>query len=232
MSRQSEQVAPAFEIPLESSALIVVDMQNGFCHPKGAVATQLDIAEHRAIVPRVRALVESAHLVGIPVFWTRQEHRAGDRALERHRLATHLKKLEYVPCLEGTWDAEILDELQKAVGPNDVIIVKNRASAFYCTTLEVALRMRGVDTLVITGVSTSYCVDSTIRDAYARDYDLLIVEDACAAPWRDLHDAVMKNSAIFHGLVAPTEEVLAAVEAAGGEPAKVRRPGRNGEAPP
>src|SRR6266571_884365 len=102
-------------IPVESTALVVVDMQNGFCHPEGAVGARLDISDHRAIVPRVAALVRAAHEKGIPVFWTLQEHLQGDAALKRHRLATHLAKLEYVPCLRGTWDAEILDELQQLV---------------------------------------------------------------------------------------------------------------------
>jgi nicotinamidase-related amidase len=53
-------------------------MQNGFCHPDGAAATRLDISAHRAIVPRVAALVEAAHDAGIPVFWSRQEHLRDD----------------------------------------------------------------------------------------------------------------------------------------------------------
>jgi ureidoacrylate peracid hydrolase len=195
----------------ESTALLVVDMQIGFCHPNGAVASRLDIGSHRAIIPHVESLVAAAHDTGVAVFWSRQEHLRGDAALKRHRLADHLTKLDYVPCLRGTWDAELLDDLKSAVGPDDVVIVKHRASAFYNTTLEVHLRMLGIDTLIITGVSTSYCVDSTIRDGYARDFDLVIVEDACAAPWQDLHDAAMKNSAIFHGLVVKADDVLGAL---------------------
>lgn len=202
---------PEFSLAPGTTALLVVDMQNGFCHPKGAVATRLDISAHREILPRVESIVTAAHEASVPVFWSRQEHLDGDVALKKHRLATHLNKLDYVPCLRGTWDAELLDDLQHAVGPDDVVFAKHRASAFYNTTLEVHLRMLGIEALIITGVSTSYCVDASIRDAYARDFDLVIIEDACAAPWPDLHDAVMKNSAIFHGLVANTEDVLAAL---------------------
>jgi ureidoacrylate peracid hydrolase len=198
-------------LPLESTALVVVDIQNGFCHPDGAVAARLDISRHRTILPNIEALVRAAHEKGLPVFWTRQEHLQGDAALKKHRLATHLAKLEYVPCLRGTWDAEILDELQELVQPEDVVVTKHRASGFYNTTLEVALRMRAIDTLIIAGVTTNYCVEATIRDAYARDFDLLIVEDACGAPWPDLHDAVMKTASIFHGVVASTADTLAAL---------------------
>lgn len=210
-----DRVSTGYVLPAGATALVVVDMQNGFCHRDGSVGMRLDISEHRAIVPRIAQVVQAAHDALVPVFWSRQEHLPGDAALQRHRLSNHLQKLEYVPCLRGTWDAEILEDLQPSIGPDDVIIPKHRASAFYNTTLEVHLRMLGVDTLVITGVSTSYCVDSTIRDAYARDFDLLIVEDACAAPWRDLHDAVMRNAAIFHGAVGTTEQVLAALRSLG-----------------
>ena len=107
-----------------------------------------------------------------------------------------------------------MEEMKGLVGDDDLVFPKHRASAFYNTNFEQELRMRGIDTLMITGVTTNYCVDATIRDAYARDFDLYIIEDACAAPWPDLHDATMKTASIFHGEVVPTEEALKALEAA------------------
>jgi ureidoacrylate peracid hydrolase len=205
---------PLLQIPLESTAVLVVDMQNGFCHPEGAVGARLDITRHQAVVPRVAELVRLAHRLGLRVFWSRQEHWADDASRPRHRLATHLAKLDYIPCLRNSWDSELLDEMKALVGEDDVVFTKHRASAFYNTTLEVALRMAGIDTLVICGVTTNYCVDSTIRDAYARDFDLLIVDDACGAPWPEIHEAVMKTAAIFHGTVVSTAEALAALDAA------------------
>jgi ureidoacrylate peracid hydrolase len=79
--------------------------------------------------------------------------------------------------------------------------------------------MRGIDTLIVTGVTTNYCVDATVRDAYARDFDLYIVEDACGCPWPDIQEAVMKTNAIFHGEVVSTADALAALEAIAIEPA-------------
>ena len=131
----------------------------------------------------------------------------------RHRVNTHLAKLEYIPCLRGTWDSELLEDLGRLVEEGDLVFAKHRASCFYNTNLEVELRMRGIDTLIVTGVSSNYCVDASIRDAYARDLDLYIVEDACACPWPELHDATMKTAAIFHGEVVSTAEVVGALEA-------------------
>lgn len=195
-----------------STAVLVVDMQNGFCHRQGTLGTsKLGVGLVEPIVPRISALVEAAHAAGLPVLWSRQEHTEHDVTRPRHRVRTHLAKLDYVPCLRGTWDAALLDELQAIVGDDDLVFPKHRASCFHATTLDLELRMRGIDTLIITGVSSNYCVDSTIRDAYARDYDLYIVEDACACPWQDLHDATMKTAAIFHGEVVATADVLAAL---------------------
>ena len=197
-----------------SSALLVVDMQNGFCHRKGTVGqSKLDVGIHEAIVPRVAELVRATHRAGMPVFWSRQEHTSFDVTRPRHRVNTHLTKLEYIPCLRDTWDAELLEDLGKLVEDGDLVFAKHRASCFYQTNFELELRMRGIDTLIITGVSSNYCVDASIRDAYARDLDLYIVEDACACPWPELHDATMKTAAIFHGEVVSTADMLAALEA-------------------
>jgi ureidoacrylate peracid hydrolase len=99
------------------------------------------------------------------------------------------------------------------VRDDDVVFIKHRASCFFNTTFEASLRMRGIRTLIITGVTTNYCVDSTIRDAYARDYDLLIVEDGCATTYLDLHEAALKNAALFHGQVVPAAEVVRLLDA-------------------
>jgi ureidoacrylate peracid hydrolase len=199
---------------LEACGLIVVDMQNGFCHPDGAVASRFDISGHRRVIAPVAELVGAAHRAGIPVFWSRQEHVEDDAGRLGHRIPNHTAKLGYLPCLRGTWDSEILDELQELIEPTDFVVTKNRASCFYNTPLETEIRMRGIDTLIVTGVATNYCVDATIRDAYARDLDLLIVEDACGSPWLDLHEATLRNAELFHGAVVSRAEVLEALSSA------------------
>jgi ureidoacrylate peracid hydrolase len=193
--------------------LLVVDMQNGFCHADGSVARRLDISGYRAPVPFVAALVRAAHEASIQVVWSRQEHREDDAGRLGHRIPNHTSKLGYVPCLEGTWDAEILAELKPLVHDSDLVITKPRASCFYATTLGDDLAARGIDTLVICGVATNYCVDATVRDAYARDFDLIIVRDACGSTWPDLHEATLRNSELFHGAVVPTETVVSAMAA-------------------
>jgi ureidoacrylate peracid hydrolase len=194
-----------------STALIVVDMQNAFCDPRGSVARRFDISGYRTPIPAVARLVDAAHRSSVPVVWSRQEHLEHDAGRLGHRIPSHTAKLGYVPCLRGTWDAELLDELRPSVAPEDRVVVKRRSSCFHETTLEADLRAGGVDTLIVTGVATNYCVDATIRDAYARDFDVLVVEDACGSAWPDLHAATLRNAELFHGRVVRSDEVVAAL---------------------
>jgi ureidoacrylate peracid hydrolase len=102
------------------------------------------------------------------------------------------------------------------VGPLDYVFVKHRASCFYNTTLEVALRMHGVRTLIVAGVTTNYCVDATVRDAYARDFDIIVVRDACAALYEDLHEASLRNVDLYHGVTASVDDVARSLSTAAG----------------
>lgn len=191
------------------TALVVIDMQNGFCHPDGSLAAVMSVAETSAVIPSIRRLVEAAHAAGVAVIWSHQEHIPGDRSIDRTRLDNPQADLREPPCLAGTWDAELVAELG-SLAAGDIHVVKRRASAFYGTGLELELRLRGLDTVVIAGVTTSYCVDGTARDAYSRDLGVIVVGDACASPWPDLHAATLKNIATFLGSVASTEETVSA----------------------
>ena len=211
---ENVNVAPKL---LPHSALLVIDMQNGFCHPDGSAASAgHEIAPQRSVLPRVRALVRAAHESGLPVFWSRQEHLADDVTRRDHALPTHIEKGHYLPCVRGTWDAEIISELSDLITDDDVVFVKHRASCFFNTVLELELRMRDIGMILVTGVATNYCVDATIRDAYAHDLDLFVIEDGCACSYPDLHEATMKNVELFHGRVVKTDEIVLALERAEG----------------
>jgi ureidoacrylate peracid hydrolase len=193
------------------TGLLVVDMQNAFVSSEGAQARSgVDMTAYPPVIEKVAQLVDTCHSNRVQVYWSRQVHHADDVTRRQRRLPSHLDKLEFIPGLRGTWDAEIADELQPLVIAADEVFDKHRASCFYSTTLEAKLRMHGTTTLVIVGVSTNYCVEHTIRDAYARDLDLFVVEDACTCPWPELHEATMRNVEIFFGEVVSTADVLGA----------------------
>ncbi|MGY1741360.1 MULTISPECIES: cysteine hydrolase family protein [unclassified Blastococcus] len=206
-------------LPADRTGLVVIDLQNGFCHPEGSRARAFgpdSVATPAGIVPGVLDLVREFRERGLPVWFTRQVHFPGDRMRAARVIPSHLERrgLKLELCQRGTWDAELLDEVGAAVRSPDEVVVKHRASAFYQTTFENELRMSGVQVLVVTGTTTSFCVDSTIRDAYARDFDVVVPAELVADTDQAAHDAVLASTDRFHGVVTTAPELLAALDAA------------------
>jgi len=183
-------------------------MQNGYCHEEGGLGRAgVDVRPQKNVIPRVKELVRLARLRGISVLWSRQQHYPEDATRKAHRIPSHLDKRGIFPCLRETWDEEFVDELKTEVRAEDHVFIKHRSSCFFDTNLDTKLRMLGIRSLIISGVSTNYCVESTIRDAYARDYDLYVVEDCVAGSFPDLHEATLKNVRLYFGRVVTVAEL-------------------------
>jgi ureidoacrylate peracid hydrolase len=168
-------------------ALLVVDMQNGFCHPEGSF-TRIDMGLEGAAeaVHNAAIAIAQARRAGIPVVFTRHLYRPG-RADEGRALKQNSPALAGVDGLEaGTWDAQVVAEL--GCGPGDLVVDKVRFDAFQWTSLEPLLRGLGVDELVVCGVVTNICVETTIRSAFMRDFPVILLADCCAAQTRRLHE--------------------------------------------
>jgi ureidoacrylate peracid hydrolase len=148
-------------------------------------------------------------------------HYPDDQARKRRRIPSHLDrrgvKLEL--CWRGTWDSELIDEIKAEVRPEDDIIIKHRASAFYNTPLEAELRIKGIQVLIIAGTTTSFCIDSTIRDAYMRDYDVLVPAECVSDTDQSAHDAVLASTDRFHGVVTSIADIAKALGVAAPVPA-------------
>ena len=165
-------------LDIRKSALLVVDMQNAFCHKEGTLGISgVDTAHLSSVVAPVRALVQRCQAVDIPVLWTLQEHFPVDHRRARKRLPSHTSRRKRVSALVGTWDAEIIEELQDLVTTPTLVIRKHRYGSFHETRLHIVLEMLGVDALLVVGLTTNACVETTIREAYLRDYDVMGVLD-------------------------------------------------------
>lgn len=198
--------------------MVVIDLQNGFCHPEGSRGRAFgpaSVVQPAAIVPRVIELVRLVRRLEIPVWFTRQVHFPDDAGRRRRRLPSHLERrgLRLDLCHQGTWDAELLYEVAAEVAHPGEVIVKHRASAFFETPFWGELRMRGVQVLIVTGTTTSFCVDSTIRDAYARDFDVIVPADCVADTDDAAHQAVLATTDRFHGFVTDRRELASALGA-------------------
>jgi ureidoacrylate peracid hydrolase len=211
-----------FEIDPARTALLVIDMQNDFVKPEGFFAgAGHDVSTCQAAVDRTKWLLDELRPLGIPVFWSRSINPEQPRyKLPPLRFRAPRESPDFVERVGGTnvfkpdsWGAQIVDDLVPA--PEDVVIDKPRYNFFYRTPLEDLLRERGLDTLVVTGVTTNCCVESTSRDAFMRGFHVLVVSDCVAAFGNemDLHEASLRNLSLFFAVIAPAEEVAAELKA-------------------
>jgi len=201
--------------PIFYPALLVIDMQNGFCAPGGSYEEHgnsigADIKAYRKIIPNIARLIAVCREAQIPVFYTQQVREASglDLYTRLHRIipSRRAEFLRIPSCVRGTWDAEILNELQPA--EEDHIVLKRRDSAFQDTEIDLWLRSAYVDTLIITGVDTGICVDNTLMDGFNMGYDVILVEDAVASSWAEIGKATIMKVKGSYGWVLTTDKLV------------------------
>ncbi|MFH1103728.1 MAG: isochorismatase family cysteine hydrolase [Actinomycetota bacterium] len=191
------------------SALLVIDMQNDFCHPDGAFAKRgLDISMAQEIIPTLQRLMAAAREAHVPVAIVRvvRGQYTGWPALDR--LSRHNFGPDFVPVfVEGTWGAELLEGFEPK--PGDIALDKNRYGAFTGTNLDLILRNKGVSTLIVSGGATNVCVESTVREGFMLDYDVVLVEDACATVTPELQQGTIGSVRGWFGRVERAESIIA-----------------------
>jgi ureidoacrylate peracid hydrolase len=199
-------------ITLDRTAVLIIDMQNGFCHPEGSFGRAgADVSGCGAAAPGCAELVELGRAAGLPVAWTCAIHRDD---LSDWRMLTEVPMYAGLigvgSCVEGTWDADFVDGLAPADG--ELVVTKSRFSPFYETGVEAWLRARGVENLLVGGVGTSACVESTVRDASQRDFRTYVVTEATG----DISAAAHEHSLHMMGSLFGWTVSLADVRAASG----------------
>jgi len=208
-------------IEANQAALLIIDMQNAFIHDKGTLGISgVDVVPAQQTVPVVSELAAAFQSAGLPVIWTKQVHLDRDAARERKVLPSHTSKRKQVSAVSGSWDAEFVDEVKDLVTDPIYVVTKHRFGGFYETRLQALLDMLGVQALFVVGVTANACVETTLREAYLRDYDVIAVTDGIAAvrpAWIDTAHAVWSH---YFGVLADSREVLAWL-AAGQQPAAV-----------
>lgn len=181
-----------------TSALIVIDLQNAFIHDEGTLGISgVDTKRLSKIVAPLADLIPRFQEAGVPVIWTLQEHFPTDASRAQKKLAGHTTRRKQVSALAGSWDQQIVDELKPLADVNPSFVIrKHRFGAFYETRLEMMLRMMGTRTLFIVGATTNACVETTIREAYLRDYDVVAVNDCISGvngDWEETAKEVWKQ---------------------------------------
>ncbi len=197
------------ELTTEDTVLLVIDMQNTFCDDAGGcVRSGLSIERLQAVIEPCRRLIEVARGAGVPVIYTRYvcQPDYADAGVFLNQLNPRLKEVDGLAA--GTADVEIISQLQPE--EDDVIIVRNRPSAFYGANLDAQLLSSGNTRLVVCGVTTACCVESTVRDAANRDYLVFVVADAVAEFENADHRAALKSMGRLFASLTSVDEVASA----------------------
>lgn len=192
------------------TAVLVIDMQVDFASPEGALGAYIDMGVVQPAVAAAERLVETARAAGAPVifvglFTTSQTDSPAWRERMRRRGAD--PENESALCRAGEVGSEFYGPQPL---PGEPVVKKTRYSGFGGTDLDAHLKALGVDTLVVAGVTTECCVDSTVRDAFALDYHVFVAADACAAYEEDIHLASLKVMELNSAILTDTAQVAAA----------------------
>jgi ureidoacrylate peracid hydrolase len=183
------------------TALLVVDVQNDYCSPSGALGEAgLSMTSIDPMVDRVEELIATARELEIPIVFFRNEHSEETDTPAWRRRTSHSLSV----CKAGTWGA---DFYRLRPSDRDTEIVKHRYSGFVGTPLEELLHEWGRNTVVIVGTATNVCVDTTARHAAILDFDVVVVSDGVAATDSAAHTASLDNLERFFGHVIPTSDV-------------------------
>jgi len=191
----------------DETVLLVIDPQNDYCHEDGNLGQSgVNLSVWRDVTPRIRQLIELCREAGIKDIWSRHYNIAGDVGKSAKRIQAHTAKRNSLSAQPGTWGSEFVDELKPLVDDDTTVIEKYRFSVFYGTSLEPMLNILGSKLVVICGGTTNACIDTTIRDAYVRDYDIVIVDDCIGGVRDDWHKMATEVWQHYLGEVVTLEQ--------------------------
>lgn len=195
------------------TALIIVDMQNDFCHAEGAFGKMgLNLSLIQQVVAPTKRLIGSAHEFKVPVLFTKMLHSQWTNSeawVQRNRV----KKAGWVDegkpshpyCLPDTWGA---DWYGVAPSPEDYVVIKHRYGGFINTDLDLILRSMHKKSVIVTGVDTTLCVACTARGALMHDYYVIIAEDCCGGVDEEEHRFTLRTLDKYFGIVTTSQEII------------------------
>jgi ureidoacrylate peracid hydrolase len=187
------------------AALVVVDVQNDFVSREGSAGRRgEDVSAALSMIPNLTGLIDRARKVGLTVIYIKTTHSEWTdtpswiyRSSQKSGLNT---------CREGTWGAEFYQGIEPLA--SERVVIKHRYSAFINTDLNTVLKARNIQSVLVCGVATNVCVETTARDAYMYDYYVTMIEDCSAAYEAKLHMGTLDNMRRHFGMVASSGEII------------------------
>ncbi|HLG73489.1 MAG TPA: isochorismatase family cysteine hydrolase [Chloroflexota bacterium] len=184
-----------------NAALLVVDVQNYYCHPDLASKWE-DYSQCAPALANVHRLIAEARRIGVPVIYLRNWH---EDCTDSPAWASRGGR-DTIGLRANTWES---DWYEVEPAPGEPIINKHRYSGFHDTRLDAVLHTFQRKSVIMTGVATNVCVESTARDAVFHDYFMVFSSDATATSnGQRMHQATLDNMRLHFGLVAATNDIL------------------------
>ena len=214
-------------VDLDRAALVIIDMQRDFLEPGGFGETLgNDVSLLGAAVGPCRAVLETARRRGMLVIHTREGHRPDMSDAPKAKVERGDPKMRIGAkgpmgriLIRGEAGHDIIPELYPVLG--EPVIDKPGKGSFCATDLELMLRLRGIENIVLTGITTDVCVHTTMREANDRGFECVLIEDCCAATDKSNHDHALKmikmQGGVF-GSVSNSEALISALPPIPNEP--------------
>jgi len=197
----------------QNAALIVVDVQNDFAANEGAMGREgFDCSMSQQMAPRLVKFIDETRKAKVPIIYIQNVYNSepnwylSEVWLEHAGRRRKGSYTERPVCVRGSWGWDFYDGIKPL--PNEIVVTKHRFSAFIGTDLDLILRSRGIKTLIMTGIATNVCVETTARMGFLLDYYIVFVSDCVAAYKKHLHDATLENIENHFGQVATSQEVV------------------------
>jgi ureidoacrylate peracid hydrolase len=197
----------------EHCALLLVDLQNDFCADGGAMHREgRDLTLVREMMPALERFVGEARAAGVKCVWIKNVYNTAtywylsEVWLEQARRRRNGAYVQYPVCEPDAWNGDFYSIRPAGDEP---VVVKHRYGAFEATDLDLVLRSNGIRTVIMAGVATNVCVETTARQAFLRDYYVVFTRDGTATFTRGEHEATLRTIDQFFGQVAGLDEVAA-----------------------
>jgi ureidoacrylate peracid hydrolase len=203
----SEKVDP------RHAAVLLVDVQNDFCAEGGALHREgMDLALVQAMIPRLERFLDEARAAGTRCIWIRNVYNTAvnwylsDVWLEQAERTRNGLYVRHPVCQAGEWNGDFYKVRPRE---DEAIVTKHRFGAFESTDLELVLRSQGIRTVIMTGVATNVCVETTARQAFLKDFYVVFTSDCTATYSQRAHDGTLENIDHNFGQVVTSEEIVA-----------------------
>lgn len=194
---------------IRNTALIIVDVQQDFCGTEGLMAQYgVDMQSIETAIDHIHQLTCEARRHQVPIIYLNlvTDPHTDLPVMKTWYSRQGINGEEAVAiCRRDTFGAE---QYRLAIADGDYVVEKQRYSGFVNTKLDLVLKHLGINKLIVTGVTTECCVDSTVRDAFMHNYEVFIAADACAAYEDDVHIMSLKILGMNFATILPTSRII------------------------